>query len=364
MRLAVTLVGLLIAFCVVSVLGAAPKSLRLTDSSRAPQAVRFSDAAEFAITPEADALVFTLTMREPLAPGMFTCCHVYMDCDGDQETGIGGNELWVRGAVGSRFRPNDWEPPEGLPRPLELTRASWSKATSAEMAGSSAMIWQHSGTLPSPTVEGKTLTFRVPNELILRRGGKGTTSTGSGARISLYASVETTCSEHPIVFDYDARDEGLPITVDGAVLEWSGGPVAEDEGGELHATTRFLDVNAVWCDHGKDRLYLRLDVEEEGFEEAARRGKDVIVSDSVTVVTQPVGDRYAEPTRSTIPAALVRLKPLASGLFHKAVGQHVEIEVARNPSQARLRVTVWTEARRRDRIPDNGSVDVTLGGGK
>jgi hypothetical protein len=298
---------------------------------------QFSDLARVDVAPVGRDLVFQVEMQKDLADGMYTKVEVDFDFDGLTAE----PELRLRASAGSRFCPSSFVPAPGLDAPLDLLRASWASPFD-ERHGATARIgmtnWDE---LQPPVVGGRRLRFAAPSELV-KSHGKGSTS-----QPTFRVRVDTTCSEHPVAFDYDAIDAGRPIVVDGRPEEWSGGPYAEDPAGELHESVAHLDLRAVWCEHGPDAVYLRIDLDRTGFGTIRRGDGDVGVDDRIVVRLEPRGDAYMDAVEVEIPATSVRGSG-AGGSSWVCGTKTVEVAIPRNPKQTRFRVVVWADAMRSD----------------
>jgi hypothetical protein len=250
-------------------------------------------------------------------------------------------ELSLTAAVGSRYRPSSYVPPKGLDAPLELLRASWASPFDERRGGSGRIGMTNWAALPGAEVGGRRLRFRAPRELVVSHG-KGSTTPPH-----FRTQVWTTCSEHPIAFDYDALDAGRAITTDGRPEEWSGGPFAEDPAGELHEVLSHLDLRAVWCEHSADAVFVRIDLDRAGFGTIARGDGDVGVSDALFVRLEPRGGVYMDDVEVSIPATVLRGSG-EGGATWVCGSKCVEVTIPRNPKETRFRVVVWTDARRSD----------------
>ncbi len=289
-----------------------------------------------------DDMTIDTTMSRDLIDGVFTRLELAFDVDGSRVT----EDASVYAAVGSRFRPSVFVPRAGEAQPLDLRRSvvGFREVVRAAKAGGTdyaGIVW--SSRLTPPAVGGKTLRATVPLGAIRERASSGATTPPSFRVV-----VETGCSEHPCSFDYDAKDAGLAITVDGSMNEWSGGPWIEDQAGELHPTMRALDIREVWCDHDASRLYVAVVFEEPGFGRIPASEGDVAVFDDLTVEIEPRGTAYMKPIRGSVPATSAR--GTADGIKYASAGKVLELSVPRDPKQTRLRIALWTDARRRDAL--------------
>ena len=340
--------------------------LTVADSHKSTGGLEFSDLASVAFQLDTDDWVIQPQMSRPLVEGMFTVFEMEWDCDG-QRTSI---ELLARAAVGSRFHPNSFAPSAGT-APMHLARASWGSPFDETLANPLAAprrIMTNQGELAVPAVGGSRLEFRVPRHLPDRRGLLTATSRGA-----FRLRATTTCSEHPLTFDYAISDAGRDIKVDGNVTEWSGGPYAQDGTGELHRAVSHMDLKGVWCEHGKDCVFVRVDFAVPGFGQVNLGDGDVAVEDELVIRLEPVGVAYMDPVDLHVPATSaagkVRGYPTTfagtSGFEsvrrlaeqgERVLGTYacgtgtVEVSIPRKPEQTRFRVVVWSDAVRVDEL--------------
>ena len=310
-----------------------------------------SDVREVRILPGAGGLDFAVRRGGPLEKGMFTCVHALVDADDDPATGIGGDELLFRAALGSRFHPNGWKPADpAIPAPMENRLLSWSEVVRQETAGAAeaGRTWMLHDLPGAPAVEGDVIRFTLPAALLSR----GTEWIGAG--ISLRVEVETWCGDQPLLVDHVAADEGLPIVVDGNAREWSGEEPDEDPAGELHPTLPHLDLVRLRVDHDGPRLFACLEVAGRGFAERAPPSPDLSRQETLHVLAEPVDSSYESPRRIVVPRG-VPSTTRSDGSW-SAAGTTVEIALPRTGLDARTRVLAWSEGRFVDRVPDRGSV--------
>ncbi len=316
-----------------------------------------ADCVLLKATPGDAGLAVEVTLGAPLAKGMFTCVHVYVDADANPETGLQGHtgpgkELWFRAAVGSRFRPNDAPGIPGVPRPLSLARMSWATPDLQEDLSSrrTSRVWLNRESRWRPEVDGATIAFTVPDSLIVQA------NQGYASGYTFEVDVETSCADQPLFLEYRGADEGLPVAVDGDDRDWSGGPSVADPGGELFAALRCLDLLRLRVDHDGPRLFACIDVEDAGFGTRHPPSGDVSVSQSVTVLAEPLDSGYEKPRRVRVP----RGQPRGTGTdFEYAVKDRtIEVSLPRTGLDGRVRVVAWSESVHHDRIPDAGSIRV------
>jgi hypothetical protein len=294
-------------------------------------------------------LHFRVTMAAPLSDGMFTCVHVFVDCDARPESGIDGAELWIRAAIGSRFWPNSADLGEEESAPIELRRATGSEIASG--GHSDGVDWMHTiRELPKPEVEGATIRFRFPTQLIEKQ-----TRYDSGYRFRV--EVETSSSEQPLLLDHRILDRGLPIQIDGSLDEWLGGDHVSDPGSELHPSIRMLDLTSLRVDHGPGSLFLGIEFDEEGFDSRPSE-TDVTVFDALRVFVDTPFPRYQEPL--SIRVARGERERTGDGWIAVADDERLEIGIVREDEQRRVIVHVWTDGERRDFV--QGGSWLNLGG--
>jgi hypothetical protein len=249
---------------------------------------------------------------------------------------------------------------------MDLLQASWSspfdesKPNPLSVPRIGMTNW---AALAVPSVGGSRIEFRVPRKLPERRGTMSAT-TPPAFRLT----ATTTCSEHPLTFDYRIVDAGREIQIDGDVSDWSGGPYAQDGVGELHPVLPHLDLKSVWCEHGPDQMYVRADFAAPGFGKIPSGDGDVTVWDALFIEIEPVGAAYMDPVLLRVPATSPAGEPAnwgpsasasdaprpagpATARARYACGTAtVEVAIPRRPEQTHLRVSVWTDAVRVDEM--------------
>lgn len=343
--------------------------LVVPDRHSSTAGLEYSDLAAATFQLDRDEWVVQAEMSRPLVEGMFTVIEMEWDCDGQRST----TELETRAAVGSRFHPSAWTSAMGGTPPMTLVRASWASPFDerrGDPLNAPRVGMTNWAALATPAVGGSRIQFRVPRELPEKRGLLTATS-----RPAFRLSARTTCSEHPLTFDYAITDAGRAIKVDGDVSDWSGGPYATDGTGELHRAVSHLDLKSVWCEHGPDCVFLRADFAVPGFGRIPASDGDVFVEDALVVNLEPLGAAYMDPVRVSIPATSAagditdwpttsvrgadaqNLRNLAGrGRDVKARyasgNSTVEVWIPRKPEQTRFRVAVWTDAERVDELGD------------
>ncbi|MCE9636727.1 MAG: hypothetical protein K8T90_13570 [Planctomycetes bacterium] len=304
--------------------------------------LQFSNLRRVTLAVDGDDLVVQAEMQRDLLDSMFTLARMDFDCDGRRQD----EELSVTASIGSRYRPLAYEPRDGFPAPFALARASWASPFDERRdrvgARRTMTNWD---SLAKPEVGGNRLRFRVPLSLPLDRGVRSATSAPN-----FRLTVRTTCSEHPVAFDYDALDAGRAIVVDGRTEEWSGGPWADDPAGELHEVLQHLDIRSVWCEHGPETVFVRVDFAAPGFGTVRRGDGDVQVGDSMTVRLEPRGEAYMQPVEVTVPATVVKGSDYDSKAAWVSGTGTVEVAIPRSSKQTRFRVVVWTDGSRVDEL--------------
>ncbi len=324
----------------------------LEDPVVADETLAFSDVTRFKFWSTGKDLHGEVELAKSLQEGMFTCVHLKLDCDLNLETGIQGAEIWYRGAIGSRFHPNSFAAAEGDPKPLELRRASYSLPTQSRMAdGTSRSEWLHrSSSLPKPVVEGNRISFRLPVSIIKQRSSRY----NSVARIQ--ASVETSCSDQPLMLDWSCQDEGVTVRVDGDAAEWSGVVFATDPGDELHVAARAADLTELRVEHSNNRLFALLHAAVPGFADEEPTDPDIIRRDSVTVYVDPRHPRYQKPVKARM--SWGRSDQERSGYsdderwISTITGNTFELEFHRATGQNRFRVLAWSDVVRFDEMSE------------
>jgi hypothetical protein len=330
------------------------KPVVLRDPACGVPSLAISDCLEVRATPtEGGGLDVAVTLAAPLAQGMFTCVHVWVDGDCDPKTGIGGNELWFRAAVGSRFRPNAWKPEApGIPAPMENLRLSYSsirEETNADTKKTSR-VWVDDWIAGTPRVEGPTMAFSIPPKVLARATG------GYGLPYAIRVQVTTTCSEQPVFLEYRGVDEGLPLVVDGDDRDWSGEPSAADPGDELHPTLRCLDLVRLRVDHDARRLLLCVDTQEPGFADRAPVSPDVSATHTITLMAEPSDAAYESPHQLVLQRGVPFGTNSDNDWFVK--GRTVEAALPRAGLDGRVRVLAWSDARHDDFVPDKGTARI------
>lgn len=308
------------------------------DPARSFGGLQFSDLSKVDLALDGYDLVLQIEMQKPIVDGMLTTALVDFDCDGRRDD----SELRLRSTVGSRFRPNAYAPRPGFPAPMDLARASWASPFDEKRGLDAPRIGMTNwDALAAPLVGGTRMRLRFPADFVLDRGARKAT-TPPAFRMWL----TTTCSEHPVAFDYDALDAGRPVVVDGKLDDWSGGPFAEDASEELHAALAHLDIGSVWCEHGAESVFVRVDFRTPGFGTIRAGDGDVGVQDRLVVRLEPRGDAYMDAVEVTVPATTTTGR---SGRAAWACGTSaVEVSIPRNPKQTRFRIVAWTDGERTD----------------
>lgn len=324
---------------------------QFTDDRESDPLVTLSDLRQVTFWRSGDQLVFDFQVGAKFEDGIFAVGELLLDCDRNAATGDGrGFEFGVNSAVGSRLRPMQFVPEDGLPLPIDLFRAGRKLALNLDASRKvRSLTW--SGALDPPERYSDGLRTRFPLASLKEFGDR------YGGGLSFEFSLETSCTEHPLVFDYVASGEGLPIEIDGATDEWSGGPWVEDAPDELHELFGHLDVVAVWADHGPEQVFVRVDFAEPGFGGTPPSERDVSVYDGVTIDIIPLAPHYMEPVSVTVYSCPARR---ASGdVTARWSGRTLEAAIPRSPNQSRYRVAVRSGARRRDLL-GTGSTPLEL----
>ena len=328
----------------------AGKPLLLKDPACGDPALSAFDCLEVRAEPVPEGFEFRVTLGAPLAKGMSTCVSVFFDTDENDQTGMGGSEIWFRAAVGSRFHPNDWRPPsDAIPAPLDNRLLSWSRVVLQETVGakSTSQSWENRGLHGEPVVEGATLRFTVPASVF----SLGTEASSAGMAVKV--QVQSRCGDQPLLVEHTAADDGLPLRVDGEDGDWSGAPADTDPGGELHPALRHLDLRRLRVDHEGKRLFACIDTDAPGFAEKAVPNTDISRQESITVLAEPVDAEYETSRRLT----MFRGNPVPDGPLGSwaAKGRTVEAALPRTGLEARTRVLAWSEGTFSDMVPNKGT---------
>lgn len=326
---------------------------RLTDPSDATWRYAFSDAAEFDAAIEGESVRCTLTMTKPIADGMFLCAHLWVDSDDDERTGIGGEDVWVRATVGSRYRPNGH--PDGAGGTmLRDARASYSLPVRREDRSDD---WQHQNVpLAKPAVEGNKLSFAMPVSFVNKR------NTNYTSVFSIRVAVETSCSDQPLDLTHVCNDDGMAISVDGkeGEGEWSG-QACHDPGDELHPATRRLDMEAFRLDHDAESLFAVVRFAEPGFAEPIGQ-QDVRDESALIFYVDSLFPRYQEAAtlRVRVGSGKRNGRTQDSQAWEAAIQDRtLELELARRTGQTRFRVFAWSDYRCYDDFGERLRLDWT-----
>ncbi len=333
------------------------RSVLLRDPACFDPTLLTSDCLSVTAESDREGVRFTVVLAAELVKGGFTCVQVFLDCDDNEATGIGGHEVWFRAAVGSRFRPNDAKPAApGEPAPLDVRLLSWSENVTQENldGGAAGKSWMNHPLEGAPEVEGATLRFLVPAR-ILSRGTEW-----ASPEIAFRVAVETWAGDQPLVVDHAARDDGLPIVVDGDDGDWSGGAQDTDPGGELPPLLRHVDLVRLRVDHEGRRLLACVEMQGSGFAEALPATKDVTRAESITLLAEPADAEYDAPRRLVVRRG--KAKGTGPDGEWAVFGRILEVALPRTGLEGRTRVLAWSEATRRDAIPDQGSARIARPG--
>jgi len=332
-----------------------PGRIDFEDDALPQEEFRFNDALRFKAWVEDGSLVCEVEMREPIPDSMFTCLGLYLDTDNNPATGLDGAEVWVRGAVGSRFHPNSFRHAEG--KALDLLHSSFSEVVEVAVPGGEpAKMWRHDWTaLPDPVVDGPRLRVTFPVRDIRAKGAR------YGSVAGIRAIVETSSSEQPITVETLCADDGLPIAVDGDTQEWSHSRLVRDPQGELHAAANFLDLTMLRVEHDATHLFAHVALAERGLEDGVRdNGMDR--RDAVHVFVQPLHPRYQDPVLLRVPFGSKELSGTAGRerLAWTAVvrGDTIELGVERRAGQTLFRVVAWSDLQRFDTLGLGGFLPI------
>ena len=331
-----------------------PRGAKIVDTRTISTRYLLHDVASIYVLGEQSFLHVWVEFVQPLKQGMYEAVDLYVDCDGDQATGIRGADLHVRVSAGSRFRPNTEErPPAGLLPAFETRTSGWAvpedMRSASGVTGKLQWIWSGTDPVLRPRVRDNLYYFAFPLQMLKEYGLR------YNERIGLRFEVESILAEEPIWLPYRCVDDGLAIEVDGEDGDWSGGPRARDETGELHPAAEGLDLRDLQVEHGKGRLFARLRLAHPGFGPASipPAGNDITVWDSLTLAFEPLGDAgYMEYRTVRVP---IQAPTSTAHDVAWVVGDRLlEMRIARPPAQTNFRVMAWSEAWRRDSIPNTG----------
>ena len=327
-----------------------PPHLALVDGLSPRPRREIHDVTHVTVDAKDAALQVLVRFRRPLLDGVFECVHLYVDCDADERTGIGGADLWVRAAFGSRYqRSNAPAPAEGAPPPARLRRSSWSQPEMQEIRGQpgrATWVNHQERRIDPPTVDGTDLRFDVPLDLLAERG------LHYNKFVRVRVEAEGSCSESPVWLEYVCADEGMTIALDGRDAEWSGQPRVADVTGELHPDTSEVDMASLEVDHGPSHVHALVRLAADGFG-AIAADSDVEDRDRVTVALEPLegGGHYMDYVQEVVQAGRASIHGFAGRRL-------VEFSIPRAPEQAAFRVAAWSDAIRIDRVPDKGWAEV------
>ena len=346
---------LLIALACVAV--AEPsEGLVLRDRATGRKNREIHDVEQVRLLPRKGEMDVRVRFRRPVEEGVFTCIHVYVDCDDDPATGIRGLELLLRAAVGSRYRRTSAPPaPNGTPEPISVLRNSFTKIVRGALASNATgKSWLHDRTagMRGPEIKGREMWFSFPLKMLRDHGFR------YNKAIRFYVDVEGSISESPISLEYLCRDAGIPIRVDGRGREWSGGPRETDRTGELHPDAAEVDLRELRVDHDAKHLFASVRLATGGFGSTRFGEDDIRDEDTVVLAVEPLGQagymKYREVIVHTSRRTWMRDVRVAIGRGL------VEFALPRRAEQTRFRVLAWTDARRYDRIPDTGMAKLEI----
>lgn len=307
----------------------------ITDPATTSPRHVYGDAFAFRAKAARDRIECVLEMQKPLVEGMFTCVELWIDCDDKPATGLGGRELRIRAAAGSRFQPSSAVPVHGGRKPIDHLRISGTELQPSEGGG---VRWIHSWVQADPpAVNGNELRFWFPRSLVRDRGDR------YHGRIAMRVVVETSCSDQPIERLHVANDDGLPIQIDGSDQDWSAVRV-RDAGDELHPVARCVDLVGLRTEHGDGCVFACVELAESGFASWAA-DDDVQGLPSVTFLVEPLFPRYQQPYEVPVFASMRAADgALSAGAWRAACGDRlVEVRLPRQKGQNRLRVIALSD---------------------
>lgn len=334
----------------------APKSVHLDDPSTDVAELATADAQAVDLAMGDRGLQVTVTMKVALATSVFTCVHVFIDTTADQKDGVHGDEIWARAAIGSRYHATNYQPTTaGAAIPAELIRASASLPREVRTGEQSRVGWIHSEILARPVIGDKTIAFTVPRALLDRMRGRYAHS------MFVKVVVETGCSEQPILLEHVCSDRGLPISLDGSDVEWSARDEARDPSGELHPDFGSIDITRMRVEHSLERLFLFVNFAAPGLGQWRERAADIDVRDTLSVFVLPMAPSYQPEDLFLVNGTNQKgSSGLRNGTLYDTVhqGNGVEIAIDRKKGQNRFRIEAWSDAIRRDMIPNEGRTEV------
>ncbi len=348
-----------LAFTLIALLhrgsGAAQESARVIADARSMCSERkANDVETITVSISGGSMVVEVDFRCPLAEMMFECVEARIDCDDDPETGIAGDELMIHAAVGSRFHPNSWIPGADVPRPLALCRAAYA-LPSEESPGDEEeglRSWRWAGTLDPPEVEKNRLRFSVPVGLLRMPTGLSKSS------VSVWFRVIGTASEHPIQLRIDASQSGTRMEIDGKSGDWAERAPFLDNPDDLHPSAVDLDILSLKLAYDAGRVFAALRLQGTRFGDGEAAEDDVTVEDRISFLLEPLSPGRGGVRRYEVCAGESAVD--APGFAARVNAGFVECAMSRIPEVGSYRVTVWTDAVRVDRVPDEGRVRVIL----
>lgn len=326
---------------------ASARTGKLTDGPTGTPTRVHGDAREFSAEVKDGMVHCTLKMAKPLIEGIFVCCELRIDCDNNPKTGDAGDELYVRGLVGSRFQPNGAAPTNGSTKPIEFARLSQSYRVLTVRNTWTWLMNDIDGT--PPVVDGDTMRFSFVLARVREFGDRYKSTFTFDVRVT------TSCSDQPLERVHSCADEGLAITLDGKDDEWSGILVA-DPGDELHPHLRCADLTGLRVDHSAERVFAAVTLAEAGFA-AWRQDNDVQGAPVVTFHLEPMYPRYQDPVTREMRGGLAT-HGTANLPFHAVVGEKtIEASFARKTGQGRYRVLVRSDVELEDRFTSRMTLD-------
>ncbi|MFO1031795.1 MAG: hypothetical protein U1F60_11995 [Planctomycetota bacterium] len=323
------------------------RSGKLDDPAAANADRAWADTREFSAEIRDGQMVCTMRMQKPFAEGMFTCVELEIDCDDKSKSGIGGAELLVRAAVGSRFQPNAAEPTNGTRKAIDHLRLSTSVLAPEDGGGKRWLHEQLGGS--APTLDGNVMRFAVPIAWIKERGDR------YSSRFSVGVAVRCSCSDQPLELLHSCGDEGLPIVLDGKDGEWSG-VVANDPPDELHGKLACADLVGLRVDQSDQRLFLGIGLAQPGFT-TWREDDDVRGRPILTLHVEPLFPRYQDPMRVRLPAGSATQGNDRSPWMAVVGERFAEASFPRKAGQSRYRVLVQSDVEFEDRFGGRLTLD-------
>ncbi len=333
--------------------------ISIADDKADAATFRFNDCISFEARSDKKDVHFAIVMQKPLQEGMFTCLHVYLDCDNNPATGMNRAELWVRASVGSRFHPNDYAA-KGEQAAISIRRASLSRIErELGINGGKSKSWLHTDLLDEPQVEGKTLRFHVPTSFIQEVGSR------YGTIIGIRARVETSSSDQPLMMRHLCTDKGIPIVVDGKDKDWSAKDVRQDASNELHQVAQELDITSLRVEHDATNLFACVTLAQGGLGRSQTSSTEIERREGVAIYVEPTYPRYQKPFKAFITyGESTQTGSSRDGQQNwnaSLEAKVLEFQVDLKAGQGSFRIWAWSDLKRYDQVGDYQYVKLDWG---